>query len=64
VKPCTASSLAVTVFSSAAEFPLEHLHVAGGVGFRVVIHPQVVGYVDLGYGSEGFAAFTGLDYPF
>ena len=36
-------------------------------GMRMVsemIRPQVVGYVDLGYGSEGFAAFGGLDYPF
>ena len=24
----------------------------------------VVGYVDIGYGSEGVAAFTGLNYPF
>jgi Omp85 superfamily domain len=52
------------VFSSAVAFPFEHLHVAGGLGFRAVIRPQVVGYVDLGYGSEGFAAFSGLDYPF
>jgi Omp85 superfamily domain len=52
------------VFSSAADFPLEQLHVAGGLGFRAVIRPQVVGYVDIGYGSEGFAAFSGLDYPF
>jgi outer membrane protein assembly factor BamA len=52
------------VFSSAATFPFEHLHIAGGLGFRAVIHPQVVGYVDLGYASEGFAAFSGLDYPF
>ena len=52
------------VFSTATDVPFEHLHTAGGVGFRAVIHPQVVGYVDLGYGSEGFAAFTGLDYPF
>jgi hypothetical protein len=24
----------------------------------------VVGYVDVGYGSEGAAVFTGLNYPF
>ena len=52
------------VFSSARDFPLEKLHVAGGMGFRAVIRPQVVGYVDLGYGSEGGAAFSGIDYPF
>jgi len=52
------------VFASAATFPFEHLHTAGGLGFRAVIRPQVVGYFDIGYGSEGFAAFSGLDYPF
>ena len=52
------------VFSSATDFPFEQLHVAGGLGFRAVIRPQVVGYVDIGYASEGFAAFSGLDYPF
>jgi len=52
------------VLASAATFPFEHLHTAAGLGFRAVIRPQVVGYVDLGYGSEGFAAFSGLDYPF
>ena len=26
--------------------------------------PFVVGYVDIGYGSEGAAVFTGLNYPF
>lgn len=30
------------VFSPAATFPFEHLHVAGGMGFRAVIRPQVV----------------------
>jgi hypothetical protein len=24
----------------------------------------VVGYVDVGYGTEGAAVFTGLNYPF
>jgi surface antigen Omp85-like protein len=52
------------VLASAADFPFEHLHVAGGLGLRAVIAPQVVAYVDVGYGSEGMAAFTGLDYPF
>ena len=34
------------------------------LGFRGVAQPFVVGYVDIGYGSEGIAAFTGLNYPF
>jgi hypothetical protein len=36
----------------------------GGIGFRGVARPFVVGYVDIGYGSEGVAVFTGLNYPF
>ncbi|MGH7858301.1 MAG: BamA/TamA family outer membrane protein, partial [Candidatus Binatia bacterium] len=52
------------VFSSKTTFPLEDLHYVGGVGFRGVVRPQVVGYVDIGVGSDGAAVFTGLDYPF
>jgi hypothetical protein len=40
------------------------LHKVAGIGFRGVANPFVVGYVDLGYGSEGVAAFTGINYPF
>jgi len=28
------------------------------------VRPQIVGFVDIGYGSEGTAIFTGVDYPF
>jgi outer membrane protein assembly factor BamA len=28
------------------------------------LHPVVVGYVDIGYGSEGVAFFSGVNYPF
>jgi outer membrane protein assembly factor BamA len=45
-------------------FALDQLHYVGGVGFRGIARPFVVGYVDIGYGSEGVAAFTGLNYPF
>jgi len=46
------------VFPSARDLPLSALHLAGGLGFRAVIRPQLVAYVDLGYGSEGPAAFA------
>jgi hypothetical protein len=36
----------------------------GGVGFRAVVRPQVVGKVDIGYGSEGMNIFVGLNYPY
>ena len=52
------------VFSSAGTDPLSHLHKVGGIGFRGIASPFVVGYVDVGYGSEGAAVFTGLNYPF
>lgn len=52
------------VFSSTWTVPLDSLHFVGGVGFRGVVRPQVVGFVDIGVGSDGPAVFTGLDYPF
>lgn len=39
-------------------------HPAGGVGFRAVAVPFVVGYVDVGYANEGIAVFSGVNYPF
>lgn len=52
------------VFDAANELPFDALHYVGGVGFRGLVRPQVVGFVDLGFGSDGTAVFTGLDYPF
>jgi len=52
------------VFARSGTFPLDQLHRVYGVGFRGIARPFVVGYVDIGYGSEGVAAFTGLYYPF
>ena len=39
-------------------------HAVGGLGFRGVVRPQVVGFVDIGLGEQGVAVFTGLEYPF
>ncbi len=44
--------------------PFNELHAVGGLGFRGVVPPQVVGFVDIGLGEQGLAAFTGLEYPF
>lgn len=52
------------VFAQTSTLPLTALHKVGGIGFRAIARPSVVGYVDIGYGSEGVAAFTGIDYPF
>lgn len=52
------------VYAHSSTNPLSDLHHVYGVGFRGIARPFVVGYVDIGYGSEGVAAFTGLNYPF
>jgi outer membrane protein assembly factor BamA len=40
------------------------LHWSVGSGFRAVVHPYIVGRMDVGYGSEGLGITIGLDYPF
>jgi hypothetical protein len=52
------------VFSSFSAGPLSEPHAAAGLGFRLVAAPFVVGYLDIGMGSEGLAVFSGIDYPF
>jgi outer membrane protein assembly factor BamA len=52
------------VFKKNGEFPIKALHKVVGVGFRGIARPSVVGYVDIGYGSDGTAVFTGINYPF
>jgi Omp85 superfamily domain len=44
--------------------PLAQLHKVGGLAFRGIARPFVVGYVDIGFGSEGPAVFSGIYYPF
>jgi hypothetical protein len=44
--------------------PLSGLHKVFGIGVRGIARPSVVGYVDMGYGTEGLAVFTGINYPF
>jgi hypothetical protein len=52
------------VFHLPSQDPVAGLHPAGGVGFRGIAEPFVVGYVDVGYGGYGAAFFSGIDYPF
>jgi outer membrane protein assembly factor BamA len=52
------------VFDDVLDSPVSDLHLAYGVGFRGVVRPQIVGFVDVGRGSEGTAVFTGVNYPF
>jgi hypothetical protein len=44
--------------------PFSNLHKVVGIGMRGIARPSVVGYVDIGYGTEGVAVFTGINYPF
>jgi outer membrane protein assembly factor BamA len=52
------------VFNSSRTFPLQDPHVVGGVGFRAVVAPQVVAFVDVGSTGDSPSVFTGVDYPF
>jgi hypothetical protein len=44
--------------------PFTHLHLASGIGFRAIALPVVVAFVDFGYGQNGAAVFSGINYPF
>ena len=52
------------VFDQSSTLPFEQLHKVYGLGFRGLARPYVVGFVDIGFGSEGAAVFTGINYPF
>jgi hypothetical protein len=52
------------VFASMGTNPVTHLHTAGGLTIRGVAKPYVVGYVDVGFGEDGAAIFSGINYPF
>ena len=52
------------VFRHVLDSPVSDLHFVYGVGFRGVVRPQIVGFVDVGRSSEGTAIFTGINYPF
>jgi Omp85 superfamily domain len=52
------------VFEYADQNPITPLHPVGGLGFRGIAEPFVVGYVDIGWGGEGPAFFSGINYPF
>ncbi|HZS85533.1 MAG TPA: BamA/TamA family outer membrane protein [Stellaceae bacterium] len=52
------------VFHNLNDNPVSHLHTVEGLGVRALASPFIVGYVDIGYGSEGTAVFSGIDYAF
>jgi surface antigen Omp85-like protein len=52
------------VFHNMSGDPFEALHPVGGIGFRGIAQPFIVGFVDVGWGGEGAAVFAGINYPF
>jgi len=52
------------VYAAMSSSPFSQQHVGAGLGFRLVASPFVVGYLDIGFGSQGVAVFSGIDYPF
>jgi outer membrane protein assembly factor BamA len=52
------------VAGSGPAMRVHRLHDVIGFGMRGIASPFIVGYLDFGYGHEGLAAFTGLNYPF
>ena len=52
------------VFHTLSDSPVDDLHWVYGLGFRGVVRPQIVAFVDVGRGSEGTSVFSGIDYPF
>jgi Omp85 superfamily domain len=52
------------VFHNVSTVPFTNLHPAGGIGFRAIVMPFVVAFVDFGYGPNGTAVFSGINYPF
>ncbi len=43
---------------------IKHTRIAGGLGFRAWVKPNVLGRVDVGYGREGAKIYVELGYPY
>lgn len=52
------------VFNQWEQVSFNNLQPVGGIGFRALVPPAVVGRVDVAVGSEGFNVYTTLNYPF
>ncbi len=52
------------VFHTWTELSTKNVQTVSGVGLRLVVTSKLVAKIDIGFGSEGIAIFTGLDYPF
>jgi outer membrane protein assembly factor BamA len=52
------------VWHGVTHSPYNDLYWVYGLGFRGLVRPQIVAFVDVGRGTEGTSVFTGIDYPF
>lgn len=52
------------VFDDWGQVRFSHLQPAGGVGFRALVPPSVVGRVDFAASADGLKVYTTLHYPF
>ena len=52
------------VFHTWNELRTKNIQTVSGVGLRLVVTSKLVAKIDIGFGREGRAIFTGLDYPF
>src|SRR5262249_18699727 len=52
------------VFKDVHTSPINDLHWDYGLGFRGIVRPQIVAFVDVAEGSEGLKVITGVDSPF
>lgn len=52
------------VFNQWNQVAWDNLQPVGGIGFRALVPPAVVGRVDVAFGSEGMNVYTTLNYPF
>lgn len=52
------------VFNQWGEVRFNNLQPIGGIGFRALVPPAVVGRVDVGIAGEGVSVYTTLGYPF
>lgn len=52
------------VFNRWGQVSMDNIEPAGGVGFRALIPPSVIGRVDVATAKEGLTVYTTLSYPF
>jgi hypothetical protein len=51
------------VFTGAAQI-VSNVRIAGGVGLRAFVRPNVLGRIDIGYGGEGAKVYVVIGYPY